>query len=253
MKLLLTGLSGTLAPVVSRAAQGLGFDVVGWDRRAVDPDDTHASEAWLKAERPDAIAHLAVGSVAWARSLALYARANATPLLFTSTAMVFHHLPNGPHRVGDERNAEDAYGQYKRDCEDAILGACPHACVARIGWQIDAQRPGNNMLVALDQWQAKDGHIAASEAWLPACSFMDDTAEALVELLRDAVPGVTHIDSNADEGHDFASIARALKQVYQRDAWTIRPTMAYVHDQRLVGGGTLVPPLSRRLPPLGRP
>jgi dTDP-4-dehydrorhamnose reductase len=68
--------------------------------------------------------------------------------------MVFHHQPDGPHRVGDEYNAQDAYGRYKRECEVAVLGSCPHAMVARIGWQMDAQQPGHHMLAALDEWQA---------------------------------------------------------------------------------------------------
>ncbi len=252
MKLLLTGLGGTLAPVVAREAERQGFSVVGWNRQAVPPDEAPAALAWLEREQPDAVAHLAVGSVAWAGLLARHAQRHACPLLFTSSAMVFHHQPDGPHRVADERTAQDAYGQYKRDCEDAVLGACPQASVARIGWQIDAERPGNNMLAALDQWQAKDGRVAASTAWRPACSFMDDTAVALVKLLIAAVPGVTHIDSNADEGHNFASIARALQQTFGRRGWKVEPTDTYVHDQRLVGGGAWVPPLSTRLPVLAR-
>lgn len=252
MKLLLTGLNGTLAPVVARSAMAHGIDVVGWDRAATPPDDVQAAGSWLETQRPDAIAHLAMGSVAWAGLLARYAADRSVPLLFTSTAMVFHHHPDGPHGVGDERNAQDDYGQYKRGCEDAILAACPRACIARIGWQIDPHQPGNNMLLALDRWQAQSGRVSASRAWRPACSFMQDTAAGLLSLLRQPVPGVTHIDSNADEGHDFASIAQALKQVFQREAWAIHPTEEYAHDQRLAGGGARVPPLSQRLPPLGQ-
>lgn len=250
MKLLLTGLGGTLAPVVARTAVAHGMEVVGWDRTAVAPEDASAALGWLERLKPDLIAHLAVGSVAWARLLALYAADRSVPLLFTSTAMVFHNVPDGPHRVGDERNAQDSYGQYKRECEDAISSAYPDACIARIGWQIDPQQPGNNMLHALDQWQAKDGRISASQAWRPACSFMEDTAAALVHLLRAPVPGVTHIDSNADEGHDFARIAHALKFVFGRAGWLVHPTEDYAHDQRLAGGGRFVPRLSSRLAPL---
>lgn len=252
MKWLITGLNGTLAPALAQEAVSSGAHVLGWDRGAVPPEDEPRARAWLAAERPDAIAHLAMGGVQWARLLAEYAAEHEVPLLFTSTAMVFHHQPDGPHRIGDERTAQDPYGQYKRDCEDAVLSACAHACVARIGWQIDPHRKGNNMLMALDQWQAKDGRIAASEAWRPACSFMQDTAAALVRYLRERVSGVRHVDSNADEGHSFVAIVRALKEVYRRDAWVIDSTQAYVHDQRLIGGGEAVPALSARLAPLKR-
>jgi dTDP-4-dehydrorhamnose reductase len=250
MKMLLTGLSGTLAPVLARLATSHGIEILRWNRQAVAPEDASASLGFLENERPDAIAHLAVGSEEWARSLALYAAKRSVPLLFTSTAMVFHHRPDGPHRIGDERNAQDPYGRYKRECEDAVLNSYPRASVVRIGWQIDPHQPGNNMLTALDQWQAKDGRVSASEAWRPACSFMEDTAAALIHLLREPRPGVTHIDSNAAEGHTFLNIARALKHVCGRDAWHIESTKEYVHDQRLAGGEALVPPLSERLPPL---
>ena len=39
MKWIITGLGGTLAPHLARAAAATGVDVVGWDRTTVDPDD----------------------------------------------------------------------------------------------------------------------------------------------------------------------------------------------------------------------
>jgi dTDP-4-dehydrorhamnose reductase len=252
MKLLVTGLNGTLAPILAREAASRGLSVIGWDRGAIPPEDAAASQAWLEAQRPDCIAHLATGSVDWARQLALHACRNSVPLVFTSTAMVFHRLPDGPHHSGDPRNSQEPYGQYKRECEDAILAAHPGACVARIGWQIDPERRGNNMLFALDQWQEREGRVSASRAWRPACSFMEDTALALLHLLQSQAAGVRHIDSNADEGHGFAAIAGALRQVFNRTAWRIVENEDYVHDQRLAGGGALVPPLSARLAPLER-
>lgn len=250
MRWLITGLNGTLAPVLARVARSRGVDVLAWDRQAVSPDDAAAGEAWLQRQRPDAIAHLGMGSADWAARLARHAAAHGLPFVFTSTAMVFHHEPDGPHAIGDERNAQDGYGRYKRDCEDAVLHAHPQAGVVRIGWQIDPEQPGNNMLMALDGWQAEHGEVAASRAWRPACSFMADTAEALADALQHPSPGVRHLDSNADEGHDFATLVQALQRHFGREAWKVRVHDGYVHDQRLAGGGEGVPPLSRRLPSL---
>ena len=39
MRLLITGLNGTLAPRLAQAARLAGCEVIGWDRAAVDPDD----------------------------------------------------------------------------------------------------------------------------------------------------------------------------------------------------------------------
>lgn len=247
MKWLVTGLNGTLAPVLARTARALGAEVVAWNRNLVPPEDASAAEAWLRRERPDAIAHLGMGSVDWAARLARYCAERSCAFVFTSTAMVFHHVPNGPHAVGDKRNAQDGYGQYKRACEDAVLAAYPGASLVRIGWQIDPLQKGNNMLMALDRWQLEQGCVQASRSWRPACSFMEDTAVALAGLMTAPVPGALHVDSNAEEGHDFAQIAQALKQAFGRVAWDIRTTEDYVHDQRLSGGAAMVPPLSARL------
>jgi dTDP-4-dehydrorhamnose reductase len=250
MKLLLTGLNGTLAPRVAEAAARTGFEVRGWDRGRTDPQDPAAVQRELDALQPDAIAHLAMGSEAWAGQLAAYAATAGIPFLFSSTAMVFHHEPDGPHAVGDAPTAQDDYGRYKIRCEEAIRVAHAGATIVRIGWQIDASQPGNNMLRALDEWQARDGEVAASTAWRPACSYMEDTAAAFVALLRAPRPGVFHFDSNADGGHSFAQIVRALRQTHGRDAWRLREHADYVHDQRLIGDALQPPPLADRLPGL---
>lgn len=253
MKWMITGLGGTLAPVLAREAASQGVEVIGWKRDEVPPDDIAASQAWLQAVRPDAIAHLGMGSPQWAGRLAAYAARHDLPFVFTSTAMVFHHEPDGPHAPHHTRTAQDGYGQYKIACEDAVRSAHAGATIARIGWQIDPTQPGNNMLMALDQWQASQGHVGASRRWKPACSFMADTAQALAGLLRQPVGGVVHLDSNADQGHSFLDIAHALKRAFGRDGWDIRAHDDYVHDQRLLGGWPGFPQLVQRLAHLAAP
>lgn len=247
MKWLVTGLNGTLAPVLAREAAAARVEVLAWRRDEVPPEDVAASQAWLQAARPDAIAHLGMGSADWAGRLAGHAARHDLPFVFTSTAMVFHHEPDGPHAPGDARTAQDDYGRYKIACEDAVRAAHPGACIARIGWQIDPLQPGNNMLRALDQWQASQGRVQASRRWTPACSFMQDTAQALAALLRQPVAGVVHLDSNAQDGHPFLDIVLALRAAFGRHHWVVHANDDYVHDQRLVDAGPRLPPLSRRL------
>ena len=252
MHLLVTGLSGTLGPRLAERAAGQGWRVSGWDRRAVPADDGPAAHAELQRLRPDAIAHLAIGSVAWTGLLARHARDRGIPLLFTSTAMVFDHDPDGPHDVAAPRNARDDYGRGKVACEDVVRATHPRATIARLGWQIDPRATGNNMLAELDRWQARDGRIAASARWTPACSFIDDTSACLFDLLVGRYGGTVHLDSNAVEAWTFDEVVTALKIHFERD-WIVesdRTEGAYAHDQRLVGGGVALPPLSARLPEL---
>ena len=247
MKILITGMNGTLAPRLAEAARAVGHTVVGWDRAAVNPDDEKLAGAWLSAQSVDAIAHLGMAPARFAGWLA----SRCPNFLFTSTVMVFDHQPDGPHDVADARTAKDDYGRYKIECEDAVLLASERPVIARIGWQIDISRPGNNMLLTLDEWQRRDGRVAASHAWTPACSFMTDTAAALLGLLERPLPGVHHLDSNADEAWRFDELARALAREFGRD-WQIEANEDYRHDQRLVGGPSGLPPLSARLSGLSR-
>lgn len=242
MRILITGLNGTLAPRLAEAARAAGHEVIAWDRNAVNIDDEKLAGAWLSAQSVDAIAHLGMAPARFAGWLA----SRCPNFLFTSTVMVFDHEPDGPHDVADARNAKDDYGRYKAACEDAVLLASQRPVIARIGWQIDETRPGNNMLLTLDEWQQRDGRVAASSAWTPACSFMADTAAALLGLIERPLPGVHHLDSNADEAWRFDELARALARKFGRD-WRVQTNEDYRHDQRLVGGPSALPPLSARL------
>ena len=246
MRVLMTGLNGTLAPKVAAAATQRGWQVLPWDRATQPPEDP-GSLAWLEGMAPDGIVHLAMGSEDWAARMAAYSAQCDIPFVFTSTAMVFDHEPNGPHGIDAARTAKDEYGKYKIRCEDAIQQANPNACIARIGYQMDWDAQGNNMLAHLEQ-QAAAGGIEASSAWVPACSFMVDTAAALCDLLERRVSGVLHLDSNQGTAYTYDQIVLALKTHLRRD-WPVRVTQAYVHDQRLVGSA-LLPPLHEQLPEL---
>lgn len=246
-RFLITGLGGSLAPRLAQVANGQACDVLGWNRQEVDPQDLIASQTFLEKTRPDAIFHLANGSVDWCGRLAKFAAECAIPFVYTSTAMVFDHEPNGPHQIDDQRTARDEYGRYKIACEDAIRAENPAAIITRIGWQIDPEQAGNNMLMALDQWQERDGNVGASRLWRPACSFMQDTVAALITLAHNQASGVFHLDSNAIEGRTFAELVAALKKQFTREKWIIREHEDYQHDQRLVGSAELMPPLSSRL------
>lgn len=247
MRVLITGLKGTVAPKVARVFRKYGTEVIGWDRGSVPPGDKEAAAGFLKQARPDAVCHLAMGSEDWAGTLARYSAMNAIPFLFASTAMVFDASPDGPHRPGDRRTATDDYGRYKIRCEDAVLENHPGAIIARFGWQIDPDAVGNNMLAHLHQQQLRDGKFQASRLWVPACSFMEDTAEALWALIADRARGVFHLDGNAGDAWTFDRIAYALRTRFAKDGWVIDVTESYRHDQRLIGHEDRIVRISERL------
>tara|TARA_B100000745_G_scaffold266479_1_gene191852 strand:- start:1222 stop:1971 length:750 start_codon:yes stop_codon:yes gene_type:complete len=234
-KLLITGVNGTLAPVVAELFRRHQWQTIAWDRHRVSPEDEHACEQFWQQVSPDAVCHLAMGSEDWAAWFARKTAHQELPYLFTSTAMVFDCERNGPYNIHSERNAKDGYGQYKMRCEDRIFAENPHAIVPRIGWQIGAGRGGNNMLEHLFQQMENDGQINASSNWYPACSLMEDTAAAIYELVIENQPGIFHVDSNRYDKLSFLDIVQRLNNHHQAN-WNIVEDSSYQHDQRLIDG-----------------
>jgi dTDP-4-dehydrorhamnose reductase len=252
MKILMTGLQGTLAPVVAAIFAQHNATIIAWDRQQVDPTAKQKAADFLNQTAPDAIVHLAMGSEQWAAQLAAYANAHSRPFLFTSTAMVFHHQPNGPHWPNDTRTAQDDYGRYKIACEDAILAANAEAMIARIGYQMHPNGQGNNMIAHLEAQQQQHGLIKASQRWIPACSFMTDTAKALWQLVQAPQPGLHHIDSNQQEAWTYLAIVQKLKERLGYNHWNIQADNEYQHDQRLASPRPNIAPLSMQLLELKR-
>lgn len=246
MRLLITGMHGTVGPRLGEHARRAGHDVVAWDRAQVPPEDEAGGERLLAGQRPDAIVHLAFGAEAWAGRLADAARRRGIPMVYTSTAMVFAQRPDGPHTITSARTAVDDYGAYKIRCEDAVMGANPEAMVARLAYQVDPHGGGNNLVAHLDARAASGGRVEASTRWIPALAMLDDTAAALLSLVEHPEPGVHHLDANAEPAWTHHQVVTALAAWLGR-SWQVVATEDPEHDQRLLGS-VRVPSLATRIP-----
>jgi dTDP-4-dehydrorhamnose reductase len=202
-------------------------------RGAVSPDDADACHRFLSDQSPDAIVHAAFGAESWCGLMASYAGRRAIPFVFTSTTMVFAPRPDGPYTITSPRTATDEYGLYKIRCEDAIWEANPDGMVARLGYQIDPDGVGNNMVAHTDARQAADGSVMGSRRWIPACAFLDDTAAALLSLVEYPEPGLHHLDANAQTAWSHAHVLRSLAATLGRP-WRIVEADGPDHDQRLI-------------------
>ncbi len=232
MKLLVTGMNGTVAPRLAEHARRAGHDVVPWRREDVSPDDPQACRAFLAACQPDAVAHLAFGAESWAGLLSQESARLGIPFVYTSTAMVFAARPNGPYLTSASPNPDTEYGRYKARCEDVVRAASPGAMVVRLAYQIDPGGLGNNLVAHVDAAAAGARAVAASTRWIPAVAFLDDTAAALLSFLVDPEPGVHHLDANADTGWTYLDLLTALRASLSRD-WLIAAAEQPDHDQRL--------------------
>lgn len=260
MKLLITGARGTLGRALTRSAQQAGHAVVAWSRERADPLDPEAVRRHLEQVAPAALMHLAIAAtptgreneawrinVEWPAQLASVCAERGIAMLFTSTALVFDDSVSGPFTLATPANARQGYGFEKRCAEHLVLLRHPAgARVVRLGWQIDRNDEGNNMVAHAQREMARRGYIDASASWYPACSFLDDTAAALLQIVE-MPPGLYMADSNRDA--TYAQILAALAAHYGL-AWNIRPNHDYVYDQRLIDARLRLPDLRQRLPEL---
>ncbi|MEQ8822278.1 MAG: sugar nucleotide-binding protein [Sumerlaeia bacterium] len=263
MKYLITGARGTVGAALVRHLDALGHETVAWDRTRVPVNNYHAMEDYITEVRPDAIFLLAVASkptgaidnegwvvnVHWPSEVAWICRQRQIPFVFSSTAMVFTNDAHGPFTPESRPDATEGYGGDKRQAEERLFHQAPEQCrVARLGWQIGSAPGGNNMLSFFEENMRQHGVIRASTRWLPACSFLEDTADGLMQVLAQP-PGLYHINSNLEQ--NFYDIACALKAHHGAD-WKIEPTEDFVYDQRLFDGRIEVPILLERLPELAQ-
>ncbi len=258
-RVLVTGANGTVGTAFRHCAVAHGAEVVAWDRAAVPIDCYQAMEDFVRAVHPDAVVHLAVASQStgrpneswlvnyeWTSELAWIARILGVRFIFTSSIMVFSDAGRGPFSLESQPDAAEGYGYEKRMAELRVFHQNPDARVARIGWQIGERAGSNNMIDFFERQMREHGQINAGTRWLPACSFLPDTVEALWNALLHP-PGLYLVDSNAR--WNFFEIATALNR-HQGGPWKIVPTQDFVYDQRMRDNRLKVPALNKRLPDL---
>lgn len=261
MKALVTGAGGTVGGALVERLERGGHRAAGWPRETVPIDDYRAMEAFVRAEAPDVVYHLAVASrptgrageswlvnYEWPSELAWITRTLGLGFVFTSTAMVFSNDARGPFSPASEPDAREGYGYEKRMAERRVRDQNPSAKVVRLGWQIGRGPGSNNMIDFFDRHMRERGRVPASRRWLPAASFLEDTADALVRLAAEP-PGLYQFDANG-AGHSFYDIASALSRLHG-GAYRVEPTDDFVYDQRLLDGRVPLTPLAERLPGLG--
>ncbi|HMP75528.1 MAG TPA: sugar nucleotide-binding protein [Kiritimatiellia bacterium] len=256
MHVLVTGGNGTLGSALRAEAARRGDAFTAWERATCQPDDMAGLAPYLARIAPDALVHAAVPStgtgrpdegrlvnIEWTARLARAAAERGLPFLYISTVMVFTDNAKGPFTPESEPDAKDGYGFEKLQGERAARDANPEARIARIGWQIGEQPGGNHMLSFFVDKMRTEGVIRASTKWLPATSFLPDTAAALLDLL--AMPAsLYHV--NANTHWTFFEIATALNALHG-GSWRVEPNEDFVYDQRLFDPRVPIPPLSARL------
>ncbi len=259
MKAVVTGANGTVGRALVAHLKRKKATIIRWDRSAVPIDAYYPMEDFLRAVRPEVLFHLAVASqrtgrpneswlvnYEWPGELAWICRILHIRLVFTSSVMVFSERATGPFPVDTPPDASEGYGYEKRMAEQRVFHQNPDARISRLGWQIGEAPGSNHMVDFLHRQMQQHGEVRASTCFLPSCSFLNDTARALVQI-SGKKPGLYQI--NANTRWNFYQIAVALNERHG-NPWKIVPTRDFVQDQRMIDPRIQLPPLEKRLPSL---
>ncbi len=261
MRALVTGSRGTVGSVLVEVLQNRGYEVVRWDRSQVSTTNYPQMESFVRRTAPDVLFHLAAASqpgnapessdvgwevnYEWTSELAWIAKEVGCRFVFTSTVMVFTDEQPGPYSIASTPNAEEGYGMHKRRAEERAFKQNSESRVVRLGWQIADGLRGNHMAA----WLSDRKSVALSTRWIPACSYVGDTAHALADIAN-LRPGLYHL--NANQGWSMYDLAMALREKHDAD-WDIRPTFDWCYDQRLIDLRVSMREVSEFLTALRRP
>jgi dTDP-4-dehydrorhamnose reductase len=211
MRVLMTGLHGTVAPVVASYLAFRGHVVVPVDRDLVDIEDDKAISGLIEESNPDWIFHLGMGSVEFTQTLVRHAKARGIRFLYTSTVMVFDGNGQGPYDIHVVPEPQSDYGKYKYESELAIRNINPDASIIRLGWQIGQNTSGNQMIAHLKNEYMSKGFNEASKDVCLACSFITESAKAMLDITT-MKPGLYHMDQSL--GMSFYDVILHLKTIH---------------------------------------
>ena len=244
MNALITGMNGTVAPMVAACLVRSGHSVTAWDRAVVPTDQPDAVRDFILRTKPDWLFHIAMGSADWAEMMARVCAEQGIKFLFTSTVSVYAGTQQGPFTVDVAPEPNDDYGRYKMDCERRIRAVCPAAIIARLGWQIGTAAGSNNMIDFLEKAFRGKGQIEASHKGIPSCAMLPDTAACLVRLMQEFLAGLYHLEGNP--GLNFHEIVTRLNRL-RGNPWVVVPNDSHVQNNRMLDDRIPMNPITRTL------
>lgn len=211
MRALITGMNGTVAPIVAKVLEKNGYAIVPYDRTRTSTEDEEAIRDFLKTTKPELLMHFAMGSNEWTRMLAKLTQELGIKYVYISSVSVYSAKQPAPFTKNLIPEPDDDYGTYKFEGEKASQAMNPESYIARLSWQIGHDKTTNNMIAQLFDQMNDKGFIEASDAFYPSAAFMEDTAQGLLQMLHHP-PGIYHLNTN--ESLSFYEIVHRLKTLY---------------------------------------
>ena len=213
-KVYLTGITGTVAPYIKEALLKEGYHVDDTHIRINHINDIQTLKSHIEKSKPDLIIHAALGPIETTEMLAEYSYLKNIPFVYISTVSVYEDNKGGPYHKEDTIHVKNEYGLYKYTSEQRAIMINPNTYTMRLGWQIspNADATTNNMFQFIKAHTNEHGIITVSNQFYPSASFLDDTANAVVDIIKKP-PGLYLVNSNSK--YSLYEILHLLKDKFK--------------------------------------
>lgn len=215
-KVYLTGITGTVAPYIKDALVHQGYHVEHQHFRINNIEEINQMKSYLEQLKPDLIIHAALGPIEITEMFAMYSKNHHIPFVYISTVSVYEDNDGGPYFKDDDIKVKNAYGLYKYTSEQRVLASHSNSYIIRLGWQISPEKnpTSNNMFKFIKEHTDENHNIAVSDLFYPSASFLNDTADAIIEIINKQ-PGTYLVNGNPK--YSLFEILHILKERFQLD------------------------------------
>ena len=206
MKVAVTGCKGQLGADLTAEMEKRNIQASGIDIDTVDITDYEALEAFIEAEKPDAVVHLAAYTavdkaeqekekcalinVKGTENIAKICGEKGIKLLYTSTDYIFGGEGDTPFETDSTPAPCNYYGLTKYEGEQAVKKYCPDYFIVRISWVFGVH--GKNFVYTMLHLAENNREIRVVNDQTGSPTFTPDISKLICDMIATDKYGVYH-------------------------------------------------------------
>lgn len=206
MKVAVTGCKGQLGADLTAEMEKRNLQAAGIDIDTVDITDYEALEAFIEAEKPDAVVHLAAYTavdkaeqekekcalinVKGTENIAKICGKKGIKLLYTSTDYIFGGEGDTPFETDSSPAPCNYYGLTKYEGEQAVKKHCPQHFIVRISWVFGVH--GKNFVYTMLRLAENNREIRVVNDQTGSPTFTPDISKLICDMIATDKYGVYH-------------------------------------------------------------
>lgn len=206
MKVAVTGCKGQLGADLTAEMEKRNIQAAGIDIDTVDITDYEALEAFVEAEKPDAVVHLAAYTavdkaeqekekcalinVKGTENIAKICGEKGIKLLYTSTDYIFGGEGDTPFETDSTPAPCNYYGLTKYEGEQAVKKHCTDYFIVRISWVFGVH--GKNFVYTMLRLAENNREIRVVNDQTGSPTFTPDISKLICDMIATDKYGVYH-------------------------------------------------------------